>query len=184
MAVLNFNANNVEGDVRDFSPIPNGKYDAVIIKTDLGPANNKGTEQLKVTWEIQSGPMAKRQVSNWITVSCPTSKEAQEIGMRFLKNVCESVGIAGFTDTDELCGRAHIIDIGQRKDVNDATKVFNEVKRCYPAGAVTTGVAPAAATAATPATRGVSHTAPAAATAARTPSASAVGKPAWMTDKK
>lgn len=184
MAVLNFNANNVEGDVKDFSPIPNGKYEAIIVATKMEPANDKGTEQLKVDWQITSGPMSNRRVTNWITVACPTSTEARDIGMRFLKNICESVGMAGFTDTDELCGRQHIIDVGQRKDNRDATKVFNEVKRCYPVGAVTTGAAPAAAPAATPATRGVSHTAPAAATAARTPSASAVGKPAWMTDKK
>lgn len=137
MASFNFNANQVEGDVKDFSPIPKGKYHAVIINTELVKPNEKKTEQLKVEWEITEGPCAKRHVSNWITVSCPTSKEAQEIGLRFLKNVCESVGMAGFTDSDELCGRAHIIDIGERKDLNDATKIFNEVKRCYPSGGAT-----------------------------------------------
>jgi len=178
MAVLNFNANAVDGDVKDFSPIPNGKYDAVIIATKMEPANAKGTEQLRLTWEIQSGPMAKRQVSNWITVNCPTSKEAQDIGMRFLKNTCEAVGLAGFTDTDELCGRQHIIDVGQRKDNQDATKVFNEVKRCYPAGAATASAAPVQPAPTATATRGVSHTATAAATATAAP------KPAWMTAKK
>jgi len=96
--------------------------------------NEKGTEQLRITWEIIDGQHAKRQVSNWITVACPTSAEAQDIGLRQLKNICESCGMAGFTDTNELIGRQHIIDIGERKDLNDATKVFNEVKRCYPAG--------------------------------------------------
>lgn len=175
MAQFNFNANAVEGDVRDFSPIPNGKYEAVIIDTDLGKPNEKGTEQLKVTWEIQSGQMAKRQVSNWITVACPTSTEAKDIGMRFLKNVCESVGLAGFTDTNDLLGRAHIIDVGQRKYNMDATKVFNEVKRCYPAGAAATGAATdqPAQTASVPAAKPQ-----AAATATTTKT------PAWLTPKK
>jgi hypothetical protein len=178
MAGFQFNANAVEGDVKDFSPIPNGKYEAVVVKTEMTPANDKGTEQLKVDWQITAGPLANRHVTNWITVNCPTSKEAQEIGMRFLKNVCESVGLAGFTDTDELLGRGHIIDIGQRKDNRDATKVFNEVKRCYPSGGVATGAMPAPVSAPAPAaTRGVPHTAPAAATA------TAGVKPPWLGKK-
>lgn len=182
MAVLNFNANAVEGDVKDFSPIPNGKYDAIIVKTDLGPANAKGTEQLKVEWQITSGPMANRHVTNWITIACPSSKEAQEIGMRFLKNICESVGMASFSDSDELIGRQHIIDVGQRKDTQDASKTFNEVKRCYPAGSVTTGSAPAAtpAPSTATATRGVPATAPAAATAT---AAGTKTPPPWLPKK-
>jgi hypothetical protein len=175
MAALQFNANNVEGDVKDFSPIPNGKYDAIIAATKMEPANDKGTEQLKVEWQITSGPMTNRRVTNWITVSCPTSKEAQDIGMRFLKNVCESVGMAGFTDTDELIGRQHIIDVGQRKDNRDATKTFTEVKRCYPAGAVTTGMAPA--TAAAPAAS------PATAAAKPAPAAGTKTTPPWLPKK-
>lgn len=175
MAGFNFNANQVDGDVRDFSPLPNGKYNAVIVKTDMGQPNQKGTEQLKIEWEIADGPHAKRKVSNWITVACPSSKEAQDIGMRFLKNVCESVGLAGFTDTDELCARQHVIDVGQRADVNDKTKVFNEVKRCYPAGTAAT------AAAATPA---ASKPTAQTATPAAQPAATAAAKPAWMTAKK
>ena len=134
MAQMSFHANQVEGDVQDFAPIPKGKYNAVIIKTELGKPNDKKTEQLKLEWEIVDGPFAKRHVSTYVTVCCPTSKEAQDIGMRFLKNVCESVGLPGFTDSDELCGRPHIVNIEDGKPNRDG-KVFSEVKRCYPAGA-------------------------------------------------
>jgi hypothetical protein len=167
MASFQFNANAVEGDNRDFSPIPNGKYNAVIVKTELGQPNGKGTEQLKIEWDIVDGPHARRKVTNWITVACPSSKEAQDIGMRTLKNICEAVGLAGFTDSDELLGRQHVIDVGQRPDVNDKTKVFNEVKRCYPAGTPATAQAPKTAT--TPAQAPVNATAPAATGVTKTP---------------
>ena len=142
MAQLNFNANDVPGDNKDFSLIPKGKYTAVIIATKMENPNEKGTQQLHVTWEITEGQHAKRQVSNWITVFCPSNSEAQDIGRRQLKNICESVGLASFSDTDELCGRAHIIDVGEKKDNRDASKVYNEVKRCYPTGAATAPTAP------------------------------------------
>jgi hypothetical protein len=179
MAQMHFNANEVDGDVKDFSLIPKGKYPAVIISTKMENPNEKGTQQLHVTWEITEGPHAKRQVSNWITVACPTSVEAKDIGLRQLQNACEAVGLAGFTDTDELCGRPHIIDVGEKKDNRDASKVFNEVKRCYPAGAAT---APAASQASTQAHCG-SHIPPPPTAQPAQPAASpaaAAKRPPWM----
>ena len=173
MAHLSFNANQVEGDVQDFAPLPKGKYNAVIIKTEMGKPNDKKTEQLKLEWEIIDGPHAKRHVSTYVTVCCPSSKTAQDIGMRFLKNVCEAVGMAGFTDTDELCGRPHIVNIEDGTPNRDG-KVFSEVKRCYPAGAgqVATQGAPKAAATVT--------TAPAAQAAPVGAGAAPAGMPPWM----
>ena len=185
MAQMQFNANQVEGDVRDFTLIPKGKYPSVVIKTDLGRPNEKGTEQLQVTWEITDGPHKGRQVTNWITVACPSSSEARDIGLRQLKNLCEACGMAGFTDTDELCGRAHVIDVGERKDNRDATKVFNEVKRCYPSGcaAATPSAAQAGAaassTVATAATRPTPQT-PTQPAGGATPTAAPATPPPWM----
>jgi len=132
MAQMKFNANAVEGDVKDFERLPKGKYTAVITKTEMCKPNDKGTEQLRLVWEVVEGPCEKRQVSNWVTVAC-ANREAVDIGMRFLKNVCESMALTGFTDTDELCGRMHVIDVGERKK-DGKDEVFSEVKRCYPAG--------------------------------------------------
>jgi hypothetical protein len=132
MAQMRFNANAVEGDVKDFERLPKGKYTAVITKTEMCKPNDKGTEQLRLVWEVVEGPCEKRQVSNWVTVAC-ANREAVDIGMRFLKNVCESMALTGFTDTDELCGRVHVIDVGERKK-DGKDEVFSEVKRCYPAG--------------------------------------------------
>lgn len=182
MAQLNFNANQVEGDVKDFSLLPKGKYQAVIIKTDMERPNERGTQQLHVTWEVISGPHVKRQVSNWITVVCPSSVEAQDIGMRQLKNICESVGLASFSDTDELCGRQHIIDVGEKKDNRDASKVYNEVKRCYPADGpqgTNRGTPSATTTHGAQATTVPSST-PTAAAATTQKAGPAANRPPWM----
>jgi hypothetical protein len=139
MAQFQFQSNAVEGDMPDTTPVTKGRHMAAIDKTEMGKANDKGTEQLMVEWAIIDGPCKGRKVRNYITVCCPTSEQAQQIGMRFLKNVCESVGIAGFSDTDELCGRPHQIDVDHESKtpvkVGETAKVFATVKRTYPAGA-------------------------------------------------
>jgi hypothetical protein len=144
MANLNFNCCQVSGDVQDMTPIPNGKYRSIISRTELGAANEKGTQQLQVEWEItDDGQYKGRKVRNWITVACPTSQTALDIGLRFYKNVHEAVGLASTTDTDELCAREHVIDVWTVADRNDKTKHYNEVKRCYPLSAASASTPPA-----------------------------------------
>lgn len=144
MSKLNFNSAQVpDGD--SFPEIVPGRYNAVIISTDLEAPNAKGTQQLKIVWEITDGPMQKGRVTNWVTVACATQM-AVDIGQRFLKNICDSIGLPSFQDTDEMCGRQHTIDV-HFPARNDGKK-FAEVKRCYPAGsaaAVTTHAQPARA---------------------------------------
>lgn len=149
MAHLPFNSNDVQGDMQDFStPIPEGKYRAVIVKTVLGETKgDKHTQQLQVVWQVVGGDLDGRQVSNYITVRCD-NPEARDIGQRFLKNICEAIGLASFVDTDEMCGREHVVGVGFTKPRDDGKK-YNEVKRCYPAGesvtpAPTTQAAPVA----------------------------------------
>jgi len=137
MAHLPFNANDVQGDVQDYTPITPGKYPAVITETSLGEIKGeKHTQQLCVIWTIQGGAFDQRTVRNYITVKCDSS-DAQNIGLRTLKNICESVGLASINDTDELLGRKHVIDITHQTRKNDPdfnAKKYAEVRRCYPAG--------------------------------------------------
>lgn len=151
MAQLNFNANAVPGDVKDFDRLPAGKYQAIIVKTEMCKPNDNGTEQLRIEWEVIEGQFAKRHISTWFSVSCPKSQEAVDIAMRGLKNICESCGMAGFTDTDELCNRPHIISVGDKKKTDGS--LDSEVKRCYPSGsaAATPATSQPSAQAATPA---------------------------------
>ena len=139
MAHFPFNCNEAPAD--NHAPIPPGKYPAVIVETHMGEPNEKGTVQMRVKWQITGGPHAGLHVTNYITAICPSSQTAQDIGHRFIKNLCDSVGLASIMDTDELVGRAHIIDVGHQTKKDDAdfnAKQYREVKRCYPAGRATT----------------------------------------------
>jgi hypothetical protein len=139
MARLNYNANEHEAMREDGAALPKGRYAAVIESTKLGEVRgDKHTQQLEIIWTVVGGEHEGRKVTNWVTVACDTVV-AQDIGMRFLRNICEATGMAGFTDTDELCGRQHIIDVGAIKKQKDGKEVeYSEVKRCYPAGSAET----------------------------------------------
>jgi hypothetical protein len=161
MAYFQFNTQQVAPDERDMGPLPKGDYIAEVCETDMGKPNAKGTVQLMVKWKVVEGAMKDRTLRNYVTVECPSSQTAQDIGWRFLRQLCESVGLSQFNDTDELCGRRHLIQTGIVKD--NAGKEFAEVLRCKPAGqasapATTQSTAPQAAapaTAAAPSPSGV-----------------------------
>jgi hypothetical protein len=141
MAQFQFHNQMVEGDMLDSIPVPPGRYAAMIDKTEIGAPNEKGTVQLMTEWVIIDGQHKDRKVRNYTTIECPTSDTARDIGLRFLKNICESVGIAGFSDTDELCNRPHIIEVViEKRQKGD----FATVKRTYPSGATSPAPAPAA----------------------------------------
>ena len=141
MAHLSFNSNDVQGDIQDFTPITPGKYTAIITETSLGePKGEKHTQQLCVIWTIQGGQFDQRTVRNYITYKCD-SADAQNIGLRTLKNICESVGLVSINDSDELLGRKHVIDVVHQTRKNDPdfnAKKYAEVRRCYPTGQSTT----------------------------------------------
>ena len=138
MATLNFNCNDAP-KMDDFSPIPDGKYNAVIIESDLVGPNEKGTVQLKLVWKITSGQYEGRQVTAYFTYKCANAT-AEEIGHRQIGNVGEAVGVPYIGDTEELHGREHIISVGTAKP-NTNGKVYNEIKRCYPLGGAAAAVA-------------------------------------------
>ena len=147
MAQFQFHNQMVEGDMLESTPVPPGRYTAMIDKTEIGAPNEKGTVQLMTEWVIIDGQHKDRKVRNYTTIECPTSDTARDIGLRFVKNICESIGIAGFSDTDELCNRPHIIEVViDKRPKGD----FATVKRTYPSGATAPAPAPAAPTLAAP----------------------------------
>jgi hypothetical protein len=158
MASFQFNAAAVDGSA-DFTPIPQGEYQATIVDSGLDK-NDKGTEQIKLVYRIAGGPFDGRQLSQWYTVRCNT-QAAVDIGMRQLKGVCEAIALPGFRDTTELHGRGLIIKVGERKN---GDKTYADVKGVAAAGGQRGAhtAQPAAPAAAPAATKAAAPAAPAA----------------------
>ena len=128
MATFNFDINEVQSDKFVTTP---GYYNAMITETTLREPNAKGTQQLQLTWKTDNNEIIRSSY----TVICPTSVDAEQIGKRFLKNLCESVGMLGFRDTNELCCKQHVILVKEdtpRLMPDGSSKVFLKVVGAYP----------------------------------------------------
>ena len=130
MSEYNFNANTAP-EPMDFEPMPVGDYLCAITNTEIGEPNAKDTQQLKITYKVLDGQHKGREISEWYSIICPTSAKAEEIAQRNLRQICESIGIAGFTQTEELHDKP-LIAVLNLKDPNEAGNVFNGIKYVKP----------------------------------------------------
>ena len=91
MATLNFNANEVEPSV-GFDAIPAGKYQAVIVDSDMKP-NKAGTgEYLQLEFEIIDGEYKGRKVWERLNLANPNA-QAVAIARGRLSAICRAVGV-------------------------------------------------------------------------------------------
>src|SRR6202162_3824620 len=91
---LDFDPETVpEGDGQ-FELLPPGMYTAQIIESDLVPTKSGSGQMLKLTFEIIEGPLSRRRVWENLNI-INRSEDAQAIGQRALKKICEAVGHTG-----------------------------------------------------------------------------------------
>lgn len=98
-----FNSANVEPQkMRDFSPLPAGRYDVEITDSEvreLGTGNGTG---LKIEFTVVSPEeYANRKVWQNINIA-HTNEQAEQIGQSQLSALCRAVGIGVLNDSDEL----------------------------------------------------------------------------------
>lgn len=100
MAVLNFNANEVEPST-GAGPMPAGDYELHCIEANL-KANSKGSgELLELTFEVLSGEYANRKVWERLNI-VHENQTAQKIGQENLSALCRAMGIVQVNETDDL----------------------------------------------------------------------------------
>lgn len=138
---MKFRTNEVNGDLSDgeFQVLPEGKYKAVITAATLTKPNAKGTIQLQLDWKVSEGDFEGKTFKSWFTYECPNGKkQAVEIGLRQIKNVCQSCGLVDTNDTDDFVGQEMVVSVTQAE--KDSTKnvgekfIVNELKMTYPIG--------------------------------------------------
>ena len=134
MSQFQFNANAVPGEHGEGGTLPSGIYNAVITGAEVQKENEKGTKQLLVTWTVTDGEHKGRTVRNYVTFACPTSAEAQGIGLRFIKNICQSIGRPSVNDTADFIGIQHVVKVGAGEPKQGSAKTYSEVKMTYPKG--------------------------------------------------
>lgn len=143
MATLNFNANEVEPSV-GFEAIPAGKYQAVIVDSDMKP-NKAGTgEYLQLEFEIIEGEYRNRKVWTRLNLNNP-NPDAVRMARADLSAICHAVGVIQPGDSADLHNLPLTITVKCRKTPDG--DIVNEIKG-FAAKASAAGTAAGAATSA------------------------------------
>lgn len=126
---FDFDPSTVEADTRNFDPLPNGQYEAEIIDSSVEDARSGKGRKLALTWKITAGPFENRQLWQNINI-LHDSVQAQEIGQKQLKSICDAIGVPAVRNTDDLHFKPALLVVGRQKDRPE----YNEVKQVKPLG--------------------------------------------------
>lgn len=120
-----FNANNVE-PATDFSPIPEGKYLAVITESQEKPTKAQTGTYLELTFEIIEGEHKGRKIWSRLNINNP-SAQAVQIAQSELSSICRAVGVMTPQDSAELHNLPLTITV-KCKTREDNGALTNEIK--------------------------------------------------------
>jgi hypothetical protein len=126
-----FDPSQEEGTKSDLLPI--GIYLAQIIEAAVTVPQSLDGYSINTTWEIIGGEYEGRRVWQRIILQ-HSSGEAQKIGRREFKDLCDACGITqGFNSVEPLKFIQCKIRVGIEKDKNGVYDDKNKVTRVWPA---------------------------------------------------
>ena len=129
MAILNFNADEVTPS-STLDPIPAGKYQAVIVDSELKMTKSGTGSYLELTFEIISGEYEKRKLWSRLNIR-NTNQKTVEIAQRDLSAICHAVNVLHPQDSSELHDKPLTIAVRLVKNDND-DEYRNEIKGYAP----------------------------------------------------
>ena len=139
MATINFNANEVEPSV-GFEAIPAGKYQAVIVDSDM-KQNKSGTgEYLQLEFEIIEGEYKNRKLWARLNLNNP-NPDAVRMARADLSAICHAVNVICPGDSIELHNLPLTITVKCRKTPDG--DIVNEIKGYSAKSGPVTPAAPA-----------------------------------------
>lgn len=125
MAILNFNANEVEPS-KEFDPIPAGKYVAVITDSEMKDTRAGTGRYLQLEFEITDGEYAGRKLWSRLNIENQNA-EAVRMARADLSAICRAVNVLMPNDSAELHNLPLVIKVHCRKDKNTG-EISNEIR--------------------------------------------------------
>ncbi len=98
-----FNVNDLPQGTGSYDPVPEGWYDAHIVKADLNPTKDGTGQRINVRYDITGPTHQGRVVFGGINIR-NKSPRAEEIGRQQLGDIARAIGLASVQDTDQLVG--------------------------------------------------------------------------------
>ena len=125
MSLLNFNAADVPPSV-GIDPIPAGKYQAVIIESEMKLTRNGSGQYLEFTFEVIEGDYRGRKV--WARLNLENqNSQAVQIARADLSAICRAVNVLEPRDSVELHNLPMTITVRCRKHP-ETGEISNEIK--------------------------------------------------------
>jgi hypothetical protein len=146
MSLLNFNASEVAPSI-GFTPIPAGRYVAVINDSGMRPTKSGNGQYLQLEFEIIEGEHAGRRLWDRLNLE-NTNPEAVRIARADLSAICHAVNVLTPQDSVELHNIPLVIVVKCKRNQDD--EVVSEIKG-YEAHAPAQPAEPAPAVAPAPA---------------------------------
>ena len=128
--VLDFDTDAVEPATDDYSPIPEGTYDALIQGAEVKPTRDGTGKRLAVRLRITGPSHVGRVIFAGLNV-VNRSEKAQEIGRRQLAELLRAVGLPGERDMAKLVDTECRIAVVIRPEQN-GYPASNDVKKFMP----------------------------------------------------
>jgi hypothetical protein len=163
MAGFSFDTSSVAPRESNYELLPAGWYPAQVVESAVVALKSGNGQAIKLTIEILADGYRGRKV--WANLNVRhTNPTAEQIAQQQLRELCDSIGLARFTDTTELHNKPFQARVKIRKDTTGQYEDQNEVAGFKSVGgatsphgqAVPAGVPPRAAPAANAAAAGAS----------------------------
>lgn len=120
-----FDANQIE-PTTPFEAIPAGKYEAVIVESDMKPTKSGAGHYLQLTFQITDGPYRNRLLWARLNLDNPNAT-AVKIAQSELSAICRAVGVMAPRDSVDLHNLPLLISVRCKK-MPDSGEVTNEVR--------------------------------------------------------
>lgn len=151
MAILerSFNVNDMpQGQTGDFTPLPEGWYNASITKADVQATKDGTGQYIKVRYDITGPTHQGRVVFGNLNIRNASAK-AEEIGHQQLGELMRAIGVQKLEDTDQLIGHNLSIKLKVRPASGDY-QASNDIAGWKSLAGASVAPAPSAASAAPP----------------------------------
>ena len=125
MAIINFNANEVEPS-KAFDPIPAGKYIAVITDSEMKETRAGTGRYLQLEFEITDGEYAGRKLWSRLNIENQNA-EAVRLARADLSAICRAVNVLTPSDSIDLHNLPLVIKVHCRKDKNTG-EITNDIR--------------------------------------------------------
>lgn len=150
MPSFSFNAAAIEPQApRQFSPLPAGLYEMIVVKSDIKPTKAGTGHYLELEMQVVEGEHSGRRHWERLNVDNP-NKQAEDIAKAALSALCKAIDMSDITDTEELHDRPFVahVEIDRKEPDRNRITFYSAVASAAPAARPAASPKPAAAGAA------------------------------------